>query len=134
VPSRKTFWNRTPDWRNPCCNCAEFPLPLQFSPFSFRFVRLKGSDAYGHNSKDRSDNATSKIGEIVDEKFAIERMTTNDELDYMNRIPTSVTGEQVTRVVQPLLRLSVKLVSCPDSGEVFSSGYLRFGEAGSEFE
>ena len=46
----------------------------------------------------------------------------------MNRIPTSVTGEQVTRVVQPLLTLSGKLVSCPDAGEVFSSGYLRFGE------
>jgi len=56
---------------------------------------------------------TSKIGEIVDEKFVIERMTTNDGLDYMNRIPTSVTGEQVTRVVQPLLTLSGKLVSCP---------------------
>ena len=72
---------------------------------------------------------TSKIGEIVDEKFVIERMTTNDGLDYMNRIPTSVTGEQVTRVVQPLRTLSGNLVSCPGCGELFSSGCLRLGEA-----
>jgi hypothetical protein len=88
-------------------------LSLQFSPPPFGFLRFKGSDAYGHNPKVRGDNGSQQNRRVWMKKFVIERRTRNDCLDYMNRTRASVRGEQVTGVVQPLLRLSERLGCCP---------------------